>query len=130
MEGGLNTYSYALNNPLYWIDPTGLDVGAPGFGESFIPIWGSGRESINDFQNGSYVWGTVNGALAVSEVLLLSTAGKAICKGAWKLGSHTWRRTRSGTAPHAICRPIHKFTNWLIEQNSKRSVRCAHEKAI
>ncbi|MBT8438435.1 MAG: RHS repeat-associated core domain-containing protein, partial [Gammaproteobacteria bacterium] len=26
LSGGLNTYSYALNNPLYWSDPLGLDV--------------------------------------------------------------------------------------------------------
>ncbi|MCG3171196.1 MAG: hypothetical protein CALGDGBN_02791 [Pseudomonadales bacterium] len=26
LAGGLNTYTYALNNPLYWIDPLGLDV--------------------------------------------------------------------------------------------------------
>lgn len=26
LQGGLNTYSYALNNPLYWVDPLGLDT--------------------------------------------------------------------------------------------------------
>ncbi len=26
LDGGLNTYVYALNNPLYWIDPLGLTV--------------------------------------------------------------------------------------------------------
>ncbi|HHJ39739.1 MAG TPA: RHS repeat-associated core domain-containing protein [Methylothermaceae bacterium] len=26
LRGGLNTYTYALNNPLYWNDPFGLDV--------------------------------------------------------------------------------------------------------
>jgi len=26
LAGGLNTYTYALGNPLYWVDPSGLDV--------------------------------------------------------------------------------------------------------
>ena len=26
LAGGLNTYGYALNNPLYWSDPLGLDI--------------------------------------------------------------------------------------------------------
>jgi uncharacterized protein RhaS with RHS repeats len=26
LDGGLNTYTYALNNPLFWTDPLGLDV--------------------------------------------------------------------------------------------------------
>jgi len=61
LRGGLNTYAYVNANPLLYIDPLGLDVGAPGLAESFIPVWGSGREAINDFQTGHYVWGTVNG---------------------------------------------------------------------
>ena len=39
LRGGLNTFGYALQNPLYWVDPKGLDVtvsfdpdGAGGFG--------------------------------------------------------------------------------------------------
>ncbi len=43
------------------------DVGPPGVGESLIPVWGSGRQAIHDFQNGSYGWGVVNTALALNQ---------------------------------------------------------------
>ncbi|MCU7860960.1 MAG: RHS domain-containing protein, partial [Candidatus Thiodiazotropha sp. (ex Lucinoma kastoroae)] len=39
LDGGINTYSYALNNPLYWTDLYGLDVGVlPGSGIKPWPI--------------------------------------------------------------------------------------------
>lgn len=61
------------------------DVGKPGFAESLIPIWGSGREAIHDFQTGHWGWGAVNTALAVTDVFLvksLVTAGaKIVVKG-------------------------------------------------
>ncbi|WP_018079194.1 RHS repeat-associated core domain-containing protein [Thiobacillus denitrificans] len=118
LAGGVNTYAYTLSNPLRWVDPLGLDVGAPGFGESLIPIWGSGREAISDFQSGRYVWGTINGALAVSDVFLIGSTGKAICKGAWKGGSTAWGSVRAwyGKTRNLPKRtPVH---HWLIEQNS------------
>jgi len=56
-------------------------VGEPGLGESLIPIWGSGRESVNHFQHGNYVRGTLWGALAITDVFLV----KALVVGAAKL---------------------------------------------
>jgi Bacterial toxin 50 len=53
-------------------------VGQPGFWESLIPIWGSGRAAIDDFQNGRWGWGLFNSALAVTDIFLvksLATAG-------------------------------------------------------
>ena len=89
------------------IDPFGLDsdsdvVKAPGFGESLIPVWGSGRQSIHDFQCGHYVWGTVNAALAISDVFLVKSlftaAGKVGVKGLAKLaGNNTWGATSIGS---------------------------------
>lgn len=49
------------------------DVGQPGFGESLIPIWGSGRAAVDDFQNGRYAWGTANAVLAITDVFLVKS---------------------------------------------------------
>jgi hypothetical protein len=62
-------------------------VGAPGFWEGLIPVWGSGREAINDFQNGRWGWGTFNAVLAVSDVLLIKSAVTAGGKLLTKVGA-------------------------------------------
>lgn len=77
-------------------DPAG--VGAPGLFEGFIPIWGSGRASIDDFQNGRWGWGTFNGIMAASDILLVKSLATIGIKGAWKLGSTTWGATRKWLA--------------------------------
>ncbi len=62
-------------------------VGAPGFWEGLIPVWGSGRAAVNDFQNGRWGWGIVNSAIAVTDVFLVKAAATAVVKGAGKLGA-------------------------------------------
>ena len=118
-EGGqTGLYPYGNNNPLMYADPFGLEVGAPGTAESFIPVWGSGRQAINDFQTGHPYSGTFNAVLAVSDALLVKAAAQAICKGAWKVGSHSWSATR---AWYGKTRNLPKGTpvhHWAIEQNS------------
>ena len=118
LGAGLNTFSYALSGPLKWTDDYGLDVGPPGTAESFVPIWGSGREAANDFENGRFVWGTVNALLAVSDIALIGTGIKAVCKGAWKGGSHAWRTTKEWYAKTRDLPPNTPVHHWAIEQNS------------
>ncbi len=111
---GTNLYAYVKDNPVVHVDVAGKqagpyqsyvgvmqaanaaqdlanDVGAPGFGESLIPVWGSGRQAIHSFQTGHWVWGTVHTALAVSDVFLVKSlvtaGGKIVLKGVAKLGA-------------------------------------------
>lgn len=58
-----------------------LSVGESGVAESMIPIWGSGRDSINHFQKGNYVRGTLFAVFAVSDVFFVAsifTAGSKL----------------------------------------------------
>ena len=84
---GIDWYAYCGNNPVVLVDPWGLcrdSVGAPGFLESLIPVWGSGRSAINDFQQGNYFWGAVNTVFAISDVAMVKAAAT---KGIGKVGA-------------------------------------------
>jgi RHS repeat-associated protein len=118
-----NFYKYTSNSLIDWVDPSGLVVSAPGFAESLIPVWGSGRQSVHDYQCGHYIWGTVNAALAVSDVFLVkslaTTAGKVGVEGLVKVsGSHTWDATRKWVAREGW-RDFsgQAFHHWAIPQN-------------
>ena len=84
LSGGLNRYAYADASPNNFIDVYGLNVGEPGLVESFIPVWGSAREAVNDFQCGRYVWGTINTILAITDATGIGYGVKALGKGGLK----------------------------------------------
>jgi hypothetical protein len=79
-------------------------VGHPGFAESLIPVWGSGREAVADFQEGDYAGAALNGALAASDLFLAGSIAKGVAKGgvyvvrdaatkapyAWKTAVRPW----------------------------------------
>lgn len=101
---GINWYAYAGGNPVGAVDPWGLAVGAPGPWESMIPVWGSGRAAVNDFQNGNYLMGTVNAALAVSDaVFIWRSVGTGVIRAGARIAgqnvrSWSWRAVRA--SPH------------------------------
>jgi hypothetical protein len=43
-------------------------VGSGAAWEGFVPIWGSGRQAVNDYQNRRYGWASVNGAITITAV--------------------------------------------------------------
>lgn len=101
-------------------------VGHPGFAESLIPIWGSGREAVADFQDGDYVGAALNAGLAVSDVFLggavlkagAKTAAKAAARGSGKKAlSTTWNATRKRMQKEGYIPPGQQGHHWLIPQN-------------
>lgn len=93
-------------------------VGHPGFAESLIPVWGSGREAVADFQEGDYAGAALNGALAASDVFLVGTVVKGVAKGAVKGAPYAWK---SAVRPWMVKKgylvkgqPGH---HWAIPQN-------------
>ncbi|MBL8171498.1 MAG: hypothetical protein JNJ50_25275 [Acidobacteria bacterium] len=76
-------------NPIYdcddckeVIDSPDKRVGQPGFWESLIPFWGSGRSAVDYYQTGHPWKGTLYTGLAVTDVFLV----RSLATGVGKLG--------------------------------------------
>jgi hypothetical protein len=106
-------------------------VGEPGLAESFIFVWGPGRAAVNDFQQGNYVWGTINTGLAISDLIPMKAAAGAVCRGTWRLsgpvrrwamgglwkfGSNTWKATRPWLGRIKAAMPGEPVHHWCIPQ--------------
>ena len=76
-----NNWLISRQQEAYNSNYKGDGVGQPGFGESLIPIWGSGRSAVDNFQNGNYWTGAAYTALAISDVFLVKAAATALAKG-------------------------------------------------
>jgi len=87
---------------------SGGTIGQPGFWGSFVPIYGSGRAAIEDFENGRWGWGSINTAMAITDVFLL----KALVTGALRGLTGAARREamaeirRVGAAGESVVRAL------------------------
>jgi RHS repeat-associated protein len=77
-EAEFNLFRYCGNDPIDFTDPMGLEVG---FGESLIPVWGSGHMAYDAYNQGHYGWAAFHTAMAVSDLFPtkagLTALGKA-----------------------------------------------------
>jgi len=101
-------------------------VGHPGFAESLIPVWGSGREAVADFQEGDYAGAVLIAGLAASDVFLVGAAGKVRAKAAVKAAatkagkkalSTTWNATRKRMQRSGYILPGQQGHHWLVPQS-------------
>ena len=98
----------------------GKPVGHPGFVESLVPFWGSGREALADLQEKNYGGAALNAALAASDVVpadaVLKLGAEVGFKTAAKSGSTAWKAVRYdlGNAwDLKLGQPVH---HWAIPQ--------------
>lgn len=107
------------------VEKDGAGVGHPGFAESLIPFWGSGKEAVADFQDGDYVGAGLNGALAVSDVFLagalLKGGAKMAVRAAARAGKRPyvmkWKTTSGRLHRQGYIPKGHEGHHWLIPQN-------------
>jgi hypothetical protein len=100
-------------------------VGHPGFAESLIPVWGSGREAVADFQEGNYAGAALNGALAASDLFLAESIAKGLAKGGFYVAKnvarkapHDWDKVvRPWMGKQGFLEPLQHGHHWAIPQN-------------
>ena len=98
----------------------GESVGQPGFGESLIPVWGSGRAAIDDFQNGHYGGAAFNTALAISDVFLVKALATGIAKGGVKMLSKSytyWSSARKFYGKEGFAEAGQQLHHWAWARN-------------
>lgn len=100
-------------------------VGHPGFAESLIPVWGSGREAVADFQEGDYAGAALNGALAASDLFLAGSVAKGLAKGGLYMVKGTigedaaksaWKAVRKDMGDRGLLEKGQHGHHWAIPQ--------------
>lgn len=98
----------------------------PGEMESWIPIWGPGREALADRQDGDLLGALGNGVLAASDVVPAKAVAGSLLKGAVKVGGpHVWRTkpwekaqgVRQWLGEKGYLKPGEHGHHWAIPQN-------------
>jgi hypothetical protein len=105
---------------------TPASVGHPGFVESLIPVWGSGREAVADYQEGDYAGATLNGVLAASDLFLAGDIGKAVAKGGLyaikgpigeKAADRVWEKVRERMGEEGMLKKFQHGHHFFIPKN-------------
>ncbi len=91
-------------------------IGHPGIAESFIPVWGSGREALADLQEQDYGPAALNAALAVADLIPGEAVLGTLAKGSLKKGSQTWSAIRPWVGKRWNLEKFQEVHHWGIPQ--------------
>jgi hypothetical protein len=116
--------SYKNLQPNFFETPA-AQIGHPGTAESFIPVWGSGREALADLADGKPGSAAFNAGLAVLDLTGVGMVDKALAKG----GSYAikgaigesapkakWRAVRRTMGDLKMLKPYQHGHHWFIPQ--------------
>ena len=95
-------------------------IGHPGYWESWIPVWGTGREAIADYEEGKYGEAALNAALTGLDLFGTGLLVKGLARGAGaaiKFGSHTWPATRKWMGKQGLLEKGQHGHHWAIPRN-------------
>jgi hypothetical protein len=101
-------------------------IGHPGTLESFIPVWGSGREALADLEEGKPVSAAFNAGLAALDLTGIGMLDKVLAKGGiyavkGAIGESAaqggWRAVRRKMGDLKILEPYQHGHHWFIPQN-------------
>jgi len=97
----------------------------PGFAESLIPVWGSGKEAYADFKDHNYGGAILNGLLAGSDLFLGADIAKAFAKGGLyalkgpigeAASKQTWKAVRRRMGKEGMMEFRQEGHHWAIPQ--------------
>jgi hypothetical protein len=104
----------------------------PTFLESIIPVYGSAREAIADYQEGDIAGAVLNGALAASDLIPGAAVGKALVKGTAyygakqaakhalsREGAYGWRNVRKWMGKTGQLEKFEHGHHWAFENGTR-----------
>jgi len=104
--------------------PITSNVGAPSELESVIPVWGSGRAAINDFQTGHWGMGLFNSAMVVLDVATLGES--SVLKGAAEIAVKETVETVAKDEAETLVREEAESTISQQGNNFAQKIRNSH----
>jgi hypothetical protein len=113
--GGVTSFGGAYYNDKAFNEEDYPEVGT---GESFVPIWGSGKQAYYDFQDGDHGWGALNTGISISDVFLVKSIYQGISKGGLKamtMGNKPWTGARDWYDPSTNYSRFYKVSGFKAE---------------